>query len=169
MLLVSPDCGQLQWANSTGEVNFTTTFAPHMSRIVLESSTYAAQCYGRTKGACDMFVSQSLPYQMNKHASCPFQEKICKLAKDNLLLETDAIDSVEHLGLNDGPRFTVHHRMHCAPLKTEDYTKTAPLQSESSRSLVAYYYGLRHGQNTTFTMEIPTHERWTKSYEYIIT
>jgi hypothetical protein len=169
VLIASPDCGQLQWENTTIDNSLMTTLVPHMSRIGLESSTYAAQCYGQTKGACDMFVSQSLPYQMNKNASCPFQEKICKLAKNNLLLEADAIDSVEHLGLNDVPRFTVHHRMHCAPLETEDYTKTSPLESESSRSLVEYFYGPIDGKNATFTMEVPTHEGLTENKEYIIT
>lgn len=102
--MASPGCGQLQWDNSS-RTDRLIALAPHMSRIVLQSSTYAAQCYGQTKGACDMFISQSLPYHVDKHASCPFQEKICKLANDNVLLETGAIDSVKHLGLNDGPRF----------------------------------------------------------------
>lgn len=165
--MASPGCGQLQWDNSS-RTERLIALAPHMSRIVLQSSTYAAQCYGQTKGACDMFISQSLPYHVDKHASCPFQEKICKLANDNVLLETGAIDSVEHLGLNDGPRFTVHHWMHCAPLKTENYTKTVPLQGTSSRSLVEYFYGPKDGENNTFTMEVPTHERYKESNEYLI-
>ena len=115
-----------------------------------------------------MFISQSLPYQVDKHASCPFQEKICRLANDNLLLDTGAIDSVEHLGLNYGPRFTVHHRMHCAPLETEGYTKTVPLKNTPTRSLVKYFYGTEDDQNTTFTVEVPTHEMLMKSDEYIV-
>jgi hypothetical protein len=167
--MASPNCGQLPWEHSSGDAaSFVITAVPHLSRIVLESSTYAAQCYGQTKGACDMFISQSLPYQVDKQASCPFQERICKLENDNLLLETGAIDSLEHLGLNDGPRFTVHHRMHCAPLETENYTKTVPLQGTSSRSLVKYFYGPKDGENTTFTMEVPTHERYKESNDYLI-
>ena len=168
MLIASPDCGPLQRGNASGMHN-VIALAPHLSRVVLESSTYAAQCYGQTKGACDTFISQSLPYQVDKHASCPFHEKICKLANDNLLLDTVAIDSVEHLGLNDGPRFTVHHKMHCAPLKTENYTKVIPSKDTSSSSLVEYYYGPIDGQDTTFTMEVPTHRRYGASNEYIIT
>ncbi|KAH6614799.1 hypothetical protein C7974DRAFT_442811 [Boeremia exigua] len=152
------DCGQLQWDNSTDDVNFLSTVAPHISRIVLESSTYAAQYYNQKKGACYMFISQSLPHQANPHASCPFQEKIY----------TSGIDSVEHLGLNDGPRFTVHHRMHCAPLETKGCTETVTLQGTSSRSLVGYFYGPRDGRNTTFIMEVPTHEKFMKSDEYIM-
>lgn len=116
-----------------------------------------------------MFISQSLPYHVDKHASCPFQEEICKLVNDNLLLESGVIDSVEHLGLNDGPRFTVHHWMHCAPLETKNYTKTAPLQGTSSRSLVGYFYGAKDGKDATFTMEVPTHEMYMRNDEYIIT
>jgi hypothetical protein len=48
VLIASPDCGQLQWDNTTNVTSLVITAAPHTSRLVLESSTYAAQCYGQT-------------------------------------------------------------------------------------------------------------------------
>ncbi|KAF3000316.1 hypothetical protein E8E13_009145 [Curvularia kusanoi] len=74
---------------------------------------------------------------------------------DNLLLETDAVDSVHHLGLNDGPHFTLHSRMHCAPLKTEGYTLTKAISNESgSQNGTFYFYGFQT-EESTFGMKLP--------------
>jgi hypothetical protein len=153
-------CGKLPIYNIS-DYGFAEVYAmvPHISQIVLESSTYATQCYGQQKGACDTFISPTLPYRVDKNASCPFKDSICKSANNNLLLDTGAIDSVEHLGLNDGPHFTLRQRTHCAPLKTEGFTETV-FNATASRDQVRYYYGspLASNKNYTFMMELPLQE-----------
>lgn len=56
---------------------------------------------------------------------------MCKVAPDNLLLNTVKIDSVEHLGLNKGPRFTLQYWTYCAPLVTKGYKTYNPLPGTS--------------------------------------
>jgi hypothetical protein len=78
---------------------------------------------------------------------------MCKLSYGNLLLDTGDIDSVKHLGLNKGPRFTLRYRTHCAPLVTEGFTFPVPMQN-TTRKFIDYKYGTpRDGTKSMFMIE----------------
>lgn len=126
---------------------------PHLAGNSLESSIYATQCYGEQKGSCETFVLPTLPYHMDKNATCPFEDEVCKRVDGNLLLDTGIVDSIKQLGLNNVPHFTLQHRVHCAPLKTEGYTEVLD-PSDSVRSGVTYSYGTdAAGRNISFQTE----------------
>lgn len=120
----------------------------HQSQKMSEYFAYATQCYGRHAGDCDVFAARTLPYTIDKHAACPFADTICKSTNKNLLLDTGPIDSVRHLGLNRGPRFTLQHQVHCAPLETLGYTEEVPGSNSAERQIL-YNYGPNFDQNYT--------------------
>jgi hypothetical protein len=78
---------------------------------------------------------------------------MCKLSHDNLLLDTGEVDSVKHLGLNKGPRFTLRYQTHCAPLVTKGFMSTVPLEN-TTRKFIDYRYGKdRDGKWSIFWIE----------------
>lgn len=104
---------------------------------------YASSCYNsKTAVDCEKFVQSSLPYTSDRNASCPFASELCKMSYGNLLLDTGDLDSVKHLGLNRGPRFTLRYRTHCAPLVTKGYTKVLPQTGTTYRNFTRYDYGM---------------------------
>jgi hypothetical protein len=119
-----------------------------------EDYSYATQCYrNETNVGCDKFVYPALPYTSDRNAICPFAPEMCKLAYDNLLLDTGEVDSVKHLGLNKGPRFTLRYRTHCAPLVTRGYVFSVPLPN-TTRQFINYKYGTdRDGAWSIFWIE----------------
>jgi len=117
----------------------------------LEWFTYATQCYRETDVQqtenCGTFITSTLPYTSVRNASCPFAEEMYKSSTGNLLLDSGTLDSLDHLGWTKGPRFTLRHRSHCAPLNTDDFTETITAPNSSQRFLV-YNYGSRDEQWT---------------------
>lgn len=63
-----------------------------------------------------------------------------------MVLDSGMLDSHIHLGLNEGPRFTLRHRTHCAPLKTAGFTDVITY-TNGSQSTQVYRYGNRTGLN----------------------
>lgn len=126
----------------------------YQSQTCVDAFTYATQCYveaGISKAeACGTFALSALPYTSDRNASCPFASEICKSNVGNILLDSGVLDSLLHLGLNSGPRFTLRHRTHCAPLETNGFTDvfTAP---NVSQAVQVYRYGTRNGPRTNKT------------------
>jgi hypothetical protein len=152
VLIAGRHCGVLaQSANST-----TSTFkepgqkelASLASQRVSACFAYAVECYEQQSGACDTYATSILPYKVQRNASCPFADKICRFSADNIILDSGVIDSISDLGLNDGPHFTVQHQTHCAPLKTEGYTEQMSYPNSTDRHFI-YNYGNFRSQNYT--------------------
>ena len=89
---------------------------------------------------CNAFTKPTLPYTMDRNASCPFSGPVCRAEFGNLLIDSGELSSSTHLGLNDGPKFTVRRSTHCAPLATTNFTEvqTTP---DSTKSSTIYKYG----------------------------
>ncbi|KAI0530346.1 hypothetical protein GGR58DRAFT_493732 [Xylaria digitata] len=129
--------------------NFTYEYSFNNSGIISDlvdnSSLYANCCYNNT-GPCFMpcgFVARHLPRnETNSRAECPFQGQICTSTNANLRLDTGYIDSNDHIGLNApaSERFAWRYVLHCAPLKTDNYTSYGVRGNDS---VTRYHYGTR--------------------------
>ncbi|KAI8630387.1 hypothetical protein F5Y19DRAFT_474166 [Xylariaceae sp. FL1651] len=112
--------------------------------IIDDAANYAQQCYnGKTTGGpgCEKYVVDRLPTAVsNTSSGCPFGGDLCKSNSSNMLLDTGYIDSNRHLGLNvpQHTSFSWRYVLQCAPLKTDGYTKSGPLDN---KTFVAYQYG----------------------------
>ena len=131
--------------DSTPSINVGTVMQ-YQSQKCVDAFTYATQCY-RDDGiplteACDSFAVPRLRYTSDRNASCPFGCDICKSNFGNILLDSGALDSIQDLGLNAGPHFTVRHATHCAPLMTSGFTETIR-DSKTSQETRIYRYGSR--------------------------
>jgi hypothetical protein len=126
----------------------------YQTRIGVNAYTYATQCYNRTgnlpASECDKFALPRLPYTSDKNADCPFAKELCRTDMGNLVLDTGKLDSLSHLGINTGPRFSLQYRTHCAPLETEGFTDivTDPV---TGKRLRVYRYGTRKGSDRNQT------------------
>jgi hypothetical protein len=122
------------------------------------ASNYAQQCYSVNSTGivtCNTLTQRSLPMIVNTSASCPFSDKLCKSQDSNLIVESDIIDSHEHLGLNAPPdeRIQLRVRFHCAPLVTEGFKDSYNQSSDQSYTQYNYgpSYALNYTDMTTFT------------------
>jgi hypothetical protein len=141
VLLAGQHCGDLSlggFDTSSSMSTFPRPVLQYVTQDAIQAFRWASQCYGQQSDLCDTFIVPALPYDIDRNASCPFDDKICRAANNNLLLDTGAIDSKAHLGFNAGPHFTLHYQTHCAPLETEGYTSTD--QSNSSSPTILYNY-----------------------------
>jgi hypothetical protein len=142
-LISGRDCGVLPW-DDVGDTNTVDPLMQYYTQVGTKSFSYAAQCYNGTKaqrvGSCNAFTQTVLPLTIVKNASCPFAEEVCISNASNLVIDTGHLDSDRHLGLNVGPRFTLRHRNHCAPLRTQEYTETIT-DKDSGRHFLTYKYG----------------------------
>lgn len=142
--------------DSTPSANAGTVMQYQTQKCV-DDFTYASHCY-RNDGtsstrACDSFVVPRLSYTSDRNASCPFGHDICKSKFGNLLLDSGALDSIQDLGLNTGPRFTIRHTTHCAPLMTDGFTETIKVLKTSQETQV-YRYGSRGSQSYVHSVKL---------------
>lgn len=119
-------------------------FFPIQSSQLVSASSYASQCYARNTedDNCLQYVKLRLPTTINRNATCPFQEKVCKLKQGNIVLDTGFIDSHHDLGVNTPAEDRVLFRMitSCAPLRTEGFKRSAP-RNDSELNFTYYSYG----------------------------
>ena len=107
-----------------------------------EDLSYASQCYtNEGEHECERFVQPYLPYTPDYNASCPFASKVCNSTFGNLILDSGELDSMQQLGLNDGPRFSLRYRTHCALLNVTDYTALYTSPPDSDRRYLVYKFG----------------------------
>ena len=126
-----------------------------MTQRVMSYFAYAVECYEQQTGKCNTYATSILPYEIQRNASCPFADSICKFSADNMLLDSGIVDSVRDLGLNEGPHFTVQHRTHCAPLKTKGYTEEISLPNSSNRQFIYKYGDFGNQDNITHKLTLP--------------
>ncbi|OAG01385.1 uncharacterized protein CC84DRAFT_190654 [Paraphaeosphaeria sporulosa] len=149
VLIDGRNCG-VQVNDLNIQASTIETIMNRQSQKCLEDFAYSTQCYreGDTSQneLCETFATSTLPFTSDRNASCPFAGEICKSATGNILLDSGVLDSHLHLGLNRGPRFTLRHQTHCAPLNTKGFTDTVTT-AKSSQSRQVYRYGNRYGPN----------------------
>jgi hypothetical protein len=121
-LIHSPDCGfwdfitpqQTQWLLKTLNESIT-------------AAAFAGSCYGSnetTAPQCITYKRSQIPWTSNENVSCPFVAGTCRLEPIAAYqMDTSALDSHDHLGLNPKPseRVTFRKVATCAPVTTKPY------------------------------------------------
>ncbi|PVH98268.1 hypothetical protein DM02DRAFT_596251 [Periconia macrospinosa] len=130
VLIAGRDCGKLD-SGTTFSNQFSFDRDPVQTAALAQGSidalSRAATCY-RSQNAtelrdCRTFTHMRLPYRADNDSMCPFGAPVCKMESGNIRFDTGRLDSLEHLGINKGPRFHLRHQASCAPLKTEGYSE----------------------------------------------
>ncbi|KAF2491600.1 hypothetical protein BU16DRAFT_468495 [Lophium mytilinum] len=129
------------FTKSEDDIPLLSNQAPKLTNYL----SYALQCYRRTDQSrstkCQTFVKPELAYTVDSNASCPFSDEMCVSKYQNLFLDTGYLDSINDLGVNQGPRFLVRSTRHCAPLVTRGYSRLHTDQQNPSLHFMRYYYG----------------------------
>lgn len=116
----------------------------YVGRKTNDYLTYALECYApgasSDSDACRQYTRPRLNYRVDRNASCPFND-ICQSQTGNLVFEPEPIDSHKHLGMNRGPHTVIKTQVHCAPLRTANFTETRTNNATSQIS-VRYKYGV---------------------------
>lgn len=126
------------------DININSAVRALYAERLNNAVNYAQQCYNTSSSGaldCGRFRTSHLPTtRANKSADCPFQNDICRTQEDNLRLDTGYIDSNGQLGLNTptDQRFAWRYVLHCAPLRTSNYTSHI---IEDGVGSVRYHYG----------------------------
>lgn len=191
VLLSSTDCGR-DLINNT---NTTATqdamiYRPWSVERMTSYANYAQRCYSDSsytdsegRSSCNLYIKRNFSSTVDRNASCPFQEKICRHEYDNIKIDTGYLDSQADLGLNTPTdlRFKFRRVLQCAPLKSKGYQQ--PAFYSPDKPYVRYFYGLKKGpesngtaQALSFTHEVEQQsakelawQRFSKSYaEYLI-
>lgn len=128
-------------------------------------NSYASQCYPTARveqsESCRPYVKPKLSYTITRNATCPFDDEICRLKSDNLILDSGQLDSHDDFGLNSpkGKRFSFRVKSQCAPLVTEGFSKIHTPEDEQYTQSVQYYYGKALGvistKDSSFTYQVP--------------
>lgn len=174
-MISSPNCGPID-LNHINTTDLYRDLLAYESRLTTASATYAQQCYEDQTGGqeCSVFVRKQIPQVVSRNASCPFpgQDKICKrgmtdyqlwlnahsyLDTMNLRIDSGAINSHDHFGINSAPkdRWSYRNVLECAPLQTQNYEN---IVGSSGNATVQFLYG-DSGifQNSSVTYNYPMH------------
>ena len=107
VLLTGKNCGPLD-VNDDDEA-YNLLFLPHQQERATAYANYALQCYSAGNGNastttaaedCHPYAQASLKTTVDRNASCPFSDEMCKSQTRNLIIDTGYIDSGEDLGIN---------------------------------------------------------------------
>jgi hypothetical protein len=147
VLLSGQSCATINQTSlfASSAADLSQYYFPFVSRGVENAANYALQCYNGSTSAlleCSTFPQARLPVQtVQTDAGCPFDNKFCKSAHSNLVIDTGLIDSHEHLGINASPdqRFQYRNVLHCAPMVVQGYKSVYNVSAD--RSYTRYHYG----------------------------
>lgn len=142
VLVTSSTCGQIYTPEVT--LNLKSTFLyPFYSRDLTSAASYAQRCYSNSSSSsdCNTYIKKMLKSTVDRNASCPFHESICRHQSRNIKLDTGYIDSHGDLGINAPPDHRIAVRLvdHCAPLVSDGRTQLYNYSDDIS--YMRYYYG----------------------------
>lgn len=173
VLIRGANCGILDSEAHTDSSEQITIFYPYMSQLMNSYASQAEQCYSSTSDAqnCNLYTKQRLPTNIDRNASCPFEDSICKLERGNIVFDTGYLDSHFDFGINapEQERVLFRRVSSCAPIKSDGHRKSyQPPGTNSTETL--YYYGGGLGESddaiksTPFTYDYPDYT-WTATGE----
>ena len=131
--------------NSSSNTTSTLIF-PFLSKRLNVFKTHAQNCYTDAPRVadCSTFVKQNLSLSVERNATCPFAETMCKSKNGNIKIDTGLIDTQDALGVNTPPNDRVFFRnsLHCAPLITDGYAENLNYTTDGiSMPYRTYHYG----------------------------
>lgn len=162
VLISSSQCGTIMMYSETSTALLqASVYNPWLSQRTISYSNYAQRCYTNTSKAGDCrgpFVKKALPSVVDRNASCPFKNNICRNSTGNIKIDTGYLNSQAELGLNTPleSQFALRVLTQCAPLKAEGYKKIVHYSDD--KLYTQYFYGSRFGNvtedNRTFTYQM---------------
>ncbi|KAF2275861.1 uncharacterized protein EI97DRAFT_442849 [Westerdykella ornata] len=176
VLLKGSRCGVVT-SNATGD---TLAYELYLQDHIAAYQNYALQCYSNDHASmsenCRYFVKPKLPYTVDRNASCPFAEQLCKLKDGNIVMDTGFLDSHYDMGLNAPPkhRFKIRNRVACAPLVTEGRSEYFLDEENPALSTMRYFYGnasiegLYTRGNSSFTFQVPANFSTDRMKDYTL-
>lgn len=163
VLLKGDGCGVLEISDTSNYSAVYSYFKPYHAQLCSKFLNYGLQCYSNKSASehadgCNLYTTAQLPLTVSPKASCPFNETMCKLREDNLVLDTGRLNSLKHFGINAPPenQFDVRIIHECAPLVTEGFVET--VNSTDTGTVARVFYG--EGSNGAlhpreWTFEVP--------------
>ncbi|KAL9105978.1 MAG: hypothetical protein Q9227_008933 [Pyrenula ochraceoflavens] len=168
VLLASPNCGT-DFGNSsyypqTAEQN-AQILQPWLAERLDYFSNYAQRCYSDSAQAdgCTPYVQRRISSTVDRNATCPFEQSMCRHPDKNIRLDTGLINSQTDIGLNTPSdlQFNVRFVTHCGPLRSEGYSETVHYSPD--KPYKRYSYGQQLGSSdsaaaavlSNYTYEVP--------------
>jgi hypothetical protein len=155
VLLSGSHCGARQAARNwnSNDYDYDPDQMLYHGRKLTEYLAYALQCYRSTDTVisqrCQSYVKLSLSYTKTTNTSCPFSPELCVNHSQSVILDTGYLASDTDLGINANPSFALRQVRHCAPMKTEGFTKVhAGSNVTTDQTSLRYYFYIR--PNDTF-------------------
>lgn len=159
VLISSPLCGYQAFDDNSLLDDESMIRLPYYAKMVESLANYVQRCYSNTTSTCSPFVKQKMSSVVDRNATCPFAEGLCRRTYGNIKLDSGFIDTHTDLGLNAPPslRAAMRHVTHCAPLITDGYKEKFKYSNDIS--YMRYYYGnptsSEPGQDINFTYQYP--------------
>ena len=114
----------------------------HVINVTKVAQNYRRQCYHQSSDtiSCGGFVVQELTYQTS-YVDCPWKDDLC-LTTRALQLDTDWIDSHNHLGINAKPSDRVQARVvsTCSVINPSNYLNIVPRNDTNSFDTWRFYF-----------------------------
>jgi len=118
---------------------------PYQAQRATAFSNYALQCYTNSSNSedCDLYLKPSISMKVDRNASCPFSNEMCKLQSENIRIDTGYINSHHDLGINAPPdeRFEMRYVYQCAPIVSEGFREDFRPEDDYVPDMVRYFYG----------------------------
>lgn len=147
VLLSSSNCGKIGAFNSSAESpqetaeQLDTIYNPWIAERISSAASFVQTCYTGGSENCGPRIKKRLLSTVNKNASCPFQQQICRHLTGNIRLDSGYINTQADLGINTPIDLQINFRTitHCAPLKTKGYTRS--VEYSTDKPYIQYLYG----------------------------
>ncbi|KAL9110933.1 MAG: hypothetical protein Q9227_004548 [Pyrenula ochraceoflavens] len=159
VLISGSSCGQLYLGepNTTLEM-FNFIYNPYLSRKATSDANYVESCYsGNAEGeGYGSFIERQLPRSVDRNATCPFQENICRHKDQNIRIESELrIDA--DLGFNVPPnlQYTFKVVNHCAPLAITGHHQTFNYSDDIQYMRYSYGQANKMSDAINFTYQYP--------------
>jgi hypothetical protein len=118
-LILGPSCGGLRLNGATAGTD--PNWLAKILGDTVQAATYVRQCYQNNTSSlgCGTFVRPSIPFSVNKNASCPFESNLCLMGDTAAFsMDTGLLDSHVYFGINAPPenRILFRRKATCAPI-----------------------------------------------------
>ena len=166
VLLTGRQCGFADY--QINYQNYVDEYMPWRADSSQSGLLYARSCYKEAQpegNACKAYVKPRLPFTSDRNATCPFDDDICQSKFKNIKVDTGHVSIHEHMGLNVIPedRITFRFVHHCAPLKTENFSRYVTVLDEKSE-LNVLMFRLFYGKFTNYTDMRPGYSNYTYQF-----
>ncbi|KAH7113242.1 hypothetical protein B0J11DRAFT_595485 [Dendryphion nanum] len=143
VLLTGERCGPMVPVARSNRDEVSRHWQPRLAQRSTAYSNHALQCYTDVANPedCRMYAKPWITTTINRNATCPFADTMCKSKTGNMVIDSGYIDSNYDLGINrpEDERFQMRYVHHCAPIVSQGH-KTI-LNRSNDVPVAQYWYG----------------------------